>query len=118
MKNLAALFALVTVLGAFAWSASKAFAPPDIPYGCSQARACAAALSGASRTVMLSIPGMTCAACPITIKNALSKIEGVNRVSVMREKREVIVSFDQAKTNVQTVRQACEDAGYPATVKP
>lgn len=32
----------------------------------------------ATQTVMLAIPGMTCSTCPIIVKKALSKIEGVN----------------------------------------
>lgn len=31
----------------------------------------------ATQTVTLAVPGMTCAACPITVKKALSKVEGV-----------------------------------------
>ncbi|SXX62650.1 MerP [Klebsiella pneumoniae] len=30
----------------------------------------------ATQTVTLSVPGMTCASCPITVKHALSKVEG------------------------------------------
>lgn len=36
----------------------------------------------ASRTVTLSLPGMTCPACPITVNKALSKVEGVSEVDV------------------------------------
>ena len=31
----------------------------------------------ATRTVTLSVPGMNCAACPITVKKALTKVGGV-----------------------------------------
>jgi len=31
-----------------------------------------------SQTVKLSVPGMTCAACPLTVKKALSRVEGVS----------------------------------------
>ena len=34
----------------------------------------------ATQTVTLAVPGMTCAACPITVKKALSKVEGVSKV--------------------------------------
>ncbi|HCP6936041.1 TPA: cation transporter, partial [Escherichia coli] len=36
----------------------------------------------ATQTVTLAVPGMTCAACPITVKKALSKVEGVSKVDV------------------------------------
>ncbi|WP_175918331.1 cation transporter, partial [Burkholderia contaminans] len=36
----------------------------------------------ATQTVTLSVPGMTCASCPITVKHALSKVEGVSKTDV------------------------------------
>lgn len=71
----------------------------------------------ATETVTLSVPGMTCAACPITVKKALSRVGGVSQVDVAYEKREVAVTFDDAKTSVQKLIMASEDAGYPSSVK-
>ncbi|SHE83945.1 mercuric ion binding protein [Thermomonas hydrothermalis] len=72
----------------------------------------------ATKTVTLSVPGMTCAVCPITVKKALTKVDGVRTVEVSFEKRQAIVTFDDAKTRVQTLIQATTDAGYPSSVKP
>lgn len=71
----------------------------------------------ATQTITLSVPGMTCAACPITVKKALSKVEGVGKVDVTFETREAVVTFDDAKTSVQKLTKATEDAGYPSSVK-
>ncbi|CAJ0723258.1 mercury resistance system periplasmic binding protein MerP [Ralstonia pickettii] len=71
----------------------------------------------ATQTITLSVPGMTCAACPITVKKALSKVEGVSHVDVTFEKREAVVTFDDAKASVQKLTKATEDAGYPSSVK-
>lgn len=71
----------------------------------------------APQTVKLSVPGMTCAACPIAVKKALSRVEGVSKTEVSYEKREAIVTFDDARTSIQKLTQASADAGYPATVK-
>lgn len=71
----------------------------------------------ANQTVTLSVPGMTCAACPFTVKAALSKVEGVSRADVTFEKREAIVTFDNAKTSVQALTLATTNAGYPSSVK-
>ena len=71
----------------------------------------------ATQTVTLSVPGMTCAACPIMVKKALSKVEGVSKTDVSFDKREAIVTFDDAKTSVQKLMKATVDAGYPASVK-
>ena len=60
---------------------------------------------------------MTCSACPITVKKAISKVEGVSKVDVTFEKREAVVTFDDAKTSVPKLTKATEDAGYPSSLK-
>lgn len=72
----------------------------------------------ATQTVTLTVPGMTCAACPITVKKALSKVDGVQKVVVSYEKRDIVVTFDDAVTSTSTLTQATENAGYPSTAKP
>jgi mercuric ion binding protein len=71
----------------------------------------------ASQTVTLSVPGMTCAACPITVKKALTRVEGVTEVEVSYENREAIVSFDDGKTSLEALTSASENAGYPASLQ-
>ena len=87
-------------------------------YACLALVVVVAPVWAATQTVTLSVPGMTCAACPITVKIALSKVEGVGQVDVTLEKREAVavVTFDDEKTTLQKLTQATEDAGYPATV--
>ena len=91
MKKLAALIALIATLSTPAWATT--------------------------RTVTLSVPGMTCAACPITVKTALAKVAGVEKPEVSFEKREAVVTFDDAKTTVAALTKATAGAGYPSTVK-
>ena len=90
MKKLITLIALAAALSAPAWAATK--------------------------TVTLSVPGMTCATCPITVKKALSKVAGVQKIEVSLEKREAIVTFDDAKTNADALTKATANAGYPSSV--
>ena len=71
----------------------------------------------ATQTVTLAVPGMTCAACPITVKKALTKVDGVQQVEVSYEKREAVVTFDDAKTSTSKLTQATENAGYPSSIK-
>lgn len=71
----------------------------------------------ASRTVTLSVPDMTCAACPITVKKALTRVDGVTQAEVSYEKREAKVTFDDSKTGVQALMKASANAGYPASAK-
>lgn len=71
----------------------------------------------AQQTVTLAVPGMSCAACPITVKKALTKVDGVARADVDYAKRQAVVTYDDAKTNVASLTQATGDAGYPSTLK-
>ena len=69
----------------------------------------------APQTVTLAVSKMTCAACPITVKTALSRVPGVTAVNVSFEKKQATVHFDDAKTNVAALTHATTDAGYPST---
>jgi mercuric ion binding protein len=91
MKKLAAFVALAVVFSAPAWAAAK--------------------------TVTLSVSNMTCALCPITVKKALGKVEGVEKTEVNYEKKEAVVTFDDAKTSVEALTKATEGAGYPSELK-
>ncbi len=70
-----------------------------------------------SRTVVLDVPGMTCQFCPITIRKALEKVPGVTKVKAEFETKTTTVTFDPAKTNVDTLLKTIANAGYPATIK-
>ncbi len=91
MKNLKSL--LAAVIGALVWLA-PAWASPQ--------------------TVTLNVSGMTCPACPITVKKALEKVPGVSKVDVRFEKKQVLVTFDDAKTNTDALVKATTNAGYPS----
>lgn len=71
----------------------------------------------ASKTVTLSVPEMNCAACPITIKKVLSKIEGVSQIEVSAKTREAVVTYDDTQTSVPALTAATANVGYPSTVK-
>jgi mercuric ion binding protein len=70
----------------------------------------------AMQTITLAVPGMTCAACPITVKKALTTVDGVTKAEVSFENREAIVTFDDTKTNALALKKATEDAGYPSNI--
>lgn len=67
------------------------------------------------KTVTLSVPGMDCATCPITVKKALMRVSGVSAVEVSFEKRQAVVTFDDAQANLAALMKASKDAGYPST---
>jgi len=76
---------------------------------------CSAAYA-ATQTATLTVPDMTCAACPITVKKALSRVPGVTEIQVNYEKRQVTVVFDDTKTTTAALADATADAGYPSTL--
>lgn len=90
MKKLfaAAVVSLLTILCTSAWAASK--------------------------TVTLSVSGMTCAACPITIKKALTDVDGVTDAEVSFDKKQAVVTFDDTKISVSALIEATANAGYPS----
>lgn len=71
-----------------------------------------------SKTVTLSVPGMNCDLCPLTIKKAISKVPGVSSVEASYEKKQAIVTFDDSKASVEALMKATANAGYPSTPKP
>ena len=75
-----------------------------------------APLWAAPQTVTLSVPGMNCVTCPITVKKALTKVAGVDKAEINLDRREAKVSFDDAKTTAQALMQATKDAGYPSSL--
>ena len=70
----------------------------------------------AMKTVTLSVPGMNCATCPITVKKALGKVDGVTNTEVSLEKHSAVVTFDDSRTTVEALTRATGDAGYPSTL--
>ena len=68
----------------------------------------------AEQTVVLNIPTMDCATCPLTIKMALLKVKGVSSADVSYQRREARVTFDDSIATVAALKQATSDAGYPA----
>jgi len=73
--------------------------------------------AAAQKTVVLSVPSMNCAACPITVRKALEKVDGVQSVKATLEPPEAVVTFDDAVTSVDRLTEATKGAGYPSTVK-
>jgi mercuric ion binding protein len=73
-------------------------------------------LLAGTQSVTLAVPGMNCATCPITVKKALTKVSGVSQVDVNLNRLEARVTFDDAKANVEALKRATKDAGYPSTM--
>lgn len=73
-------------------------------------------LIAAEQSVLLSVPGMNCPVCPITIKKSLQKIDGVSFVSVDDKSKTATVTFDDQQTAVSALQKATRDVGYSSQV--
>ncbi len=69
----------------------------------------------ADQTVSMSVEKMTCALCPVTVRKAIERVDGVQHVDVDFDAKLATVSFDDTKTTAADVAQASTDVGYPAT---
>lgn len=70
----------------------------------------------APQAVKLSVPTMDCPVCPITIQKALLQVAGVSQAQVNFERRDALVTFDNARTHVDALMRATAGAGYPSTL--
>ena len=68
----------------------------------------------ASETATFDIDNMTCAMCPITVRTAMSQVEGVHSVDVDFDSKTAVVNFDPAVASLDEIAQASTQAGYPA----
>jgi len=69
------------------------------------------------KTITLSVDGMTCSVCPITVKKALDKVDGVTDANAVYDGDGIgwaTVTYDADKTNVKALTRATENAGYPS----
>jgi mercuric ion binding protein len=69
------------------------------------------------QTITLTVSNMTCATCPITVKHALTKVEGVSKAVIDFDKKQAMVTFDDARTSTAALIKATTDAGFPSAVK-
>lgn len=60
----------------------------------------------------LKVTGMTCAACSARVEKSVGRIDGVESCSVNLTTERIMVEFDPAKTNLDSVKNRIEKTGY------
>ncbi len=75
----------------------------------------AAPVVAAEQTVSLHIERMSCALCPVTVRKAIERVDGVQHVEVDYDAKTATVTFDDSNTTTAEIAQASTDVGYPAT---
>lgn len=63
-------------------------------------------------TTRVSVPGVHCDHCKMSIEGAVSKAEGVERVEVDLSGKQVTVAHNAAVTNIGEIVGLIEDQGY------
>ncbi len=63
-------------------------------------------------TVTLNVQGMTCNHCKMAVTNALQELAGVKNVEVELQAGTVAVEYDEAKVNVEQLKDVIEEQGY------
>lgn len=71
-------------------------------------------VSARERTVTLAVENMYCAVCPLTVKKSLENVAGVRKVAVSYREKTAVVTYDDARADVQALTRATTDAGYPS----
>lgn len=65
------------------------------------------------RTATLDVKGMTCATCPLTVRQVLIKAAGVKEARVDFRNASAKVVFDDAATSIERLADAVTQAGFP-----
>ena len=65
-------------------------------------------------SAQFSIENMTCATCPISVRKAMKRVEGVKSVEVDFETKIATVVYDPAIATPAEIAAASTNVGYPA----
>lgn len=109
-----AVLALVASPWLFGLSPSGATQRAQTAVTGSQDASGASATPTSFRQVVLTVEGMTCAACPKTVKTALEDVDGVHSAEATFKPPEAVVRFDPDKVSVEDLTTATRSAGFPS----
>jgi len=73
-------------------------------------------VNATEQTQQFSVKKMTCALCPVTVKKAIEKVDGVTLVKVDFDTKTATVTFDNEVATSDAVAEASTNAGYPAVL--
>ncbi|MCC7338404.1 MAG: copper ion binding protein [Pirellulaceae bacterium] len=68
-------------------------------------------------TVALSVSGMTCPACAVSVQSALTKLPGVKSARVDAKTGEALVQFDAEQVQPEGLARAVTNVGFESSVK-
>lgn len=65
-------------------------------------------------TATIIVKGMSCGGCVKSVTKALTNVDGVQDAKVDLQGAKATITFDEALTTVEALKEAVEDAGYDA----
>lgn len=109
MRNLlilgSAIFALATAGMTLFGQAGAAWAGPEAGHE-----------HAIEQSQTFNVEKMTCATCPITVKKAMQRVDGVKSVKVDLDSKTAVAVYDPSVTTVDKIAAASTDVGFPAEV--
>jgi mercuric ion binding protein len=62
------------------------------------------------------IEKMTCATCPITVRKAMQRVDGVKEVTVDFDSKTATVIYDASLTNTKQIAFSSSNVGFPTSL--
>ena len=66
-------------------------------------------------TAKFAVENMTCATCPISVRKAMERVDGVKEVKVDFDSKTATVTFDSSMATASDIGNASTDVGFPAS---
>jgi mercuric ion binding protein len=76
-----------------------------------------AAASDIETTATFDVEKMTCATCPIAVRKAMLRVDGVKEVNVDLDSKTAVVTYDAELTTPAAIGSASTDVGFPASLR-
>lgn len=70
-----------------------------------------------TKNACFNVEGMTCAACTVTTKAAVKKLDGIKDIQVSLDERSAVIKYDDALTSSDEIKKKIDSVGYKATSK-
>ncbi len=70
-------------------------------------------MSSTIEQTTLTAPDISCGHCVATVTEALTALDGVQKVDASAETKRIAVSFDPGRVSLIQIEAALDEAGYP-----
>jgi len=68
------------------------------------------------KIVSMHVSGMTCGACPISVRHRAMQMKGVHAATVDLDTAMATVTFEDSEQSPEAIARAITKLGYPATI--